>query len=269
MVVLGAVFVESLVIQPLTDYIWLGVHPSNDRQLLRNARILLALRRSLDSLDKFYTGLSIPKTPTSDPNRFYPYVRSYPTADGRHVEFNYVKKLMPYPYLAPQPIFQAKMVEGDLIVVKFVQRYNADSHRLLAARKLAPSLLYSGPDAGQTHGNIGGLEMIVMEFIVGVTASDVYNYLPGPIFAQVQEAVEALHEEGYVFGDLRLGNIMVADGKAFLIDFDWCAKEEVGRYPVSLNDADSEIGWHREVARNGVMRKSHDLFMLQKLRAPE
>jgi hypothetical protein len=45
--------VEFPVIQPLTDYIWLGVHPSADGQLLRVARVLLALRRTLQSLDMF------------------------------------------------------------------------------------------------------------------------------------------------------------------------------------------------------------------------
>lgn len=40
MVILGAVFVEYPVIQPLTDYIWLGVHPSADQELLRVARLL-------------------------------------------------------------------------------------------------------------------------------------------------------------------------------------------------------------------------------------
>jgi len=39
----------------------------------------------------------------------------------------------------------------------------------------------------------------------------------------------------------------------------------VGMYPVTLNDVDKDIGWHPDVKRRGVMRRGHDLFMLQKL----
>jgi hypothetical protein len=80
MVILGAVFVEFPVIQPLTDYIWLGVHPSADGQLLRVARVLLALRRTLQSLDMFYTQLKIPADPTVPTNlsRFFPHLVPIP-----------------------------------------------------------------------------------------------------------------------------------------------------------------------------------------------
>jgi hypothetical protein len=70
--------VEFPVIQPLTDYLWLGVHPSVDEQLLRVTRILLALRHALQSLDRFYTQLNISADPAAPTNlaRFFPHILS-------------------------------------------------------------------------------------------------------------------------------------------------------------------------------------------------
>src|SRR5882762_984351 len=115
MVVLGGVFVEFSVIHPLMDYIWLGVHPSGDEQLLRVTRVLLALRRALQSLDRCYTQLNIPADPTAPTNleRFFPHVLSYPTANG-DVRFEYVIKLADEG--PAKAVFKAKIVEAEIIL---------------------------------------------------------------------------------------------------------------------------------------------------------
>ena len=268
MVVLGAVFVEFPVIQPLTDYIWLGVHPSADGQLLRVARVLLALRRTLQSLDGFYAQLNIPADPTAPTNlaRFFPHLLSFPTVNG-DVHFEYVIKLADDS--PTKAIFKAKVVGSeDHIVVKFVQTYNFTAHRLLASHDLAPRLLYPESAANEPAIDVGGLKLVVMEFVDGVTAHDAYGNpitLPDVIFNEVKKAITVLHDNGLVFGDLRPPNIIVSEERAHLVDFDWCAKDEVGMYPASLNDVDHDIGWHPDVKRGGVMYKEHDLFMLEKL----
>jgi hypothetical protein len=138
MVVLAAVFVEFPVIQPLMDYIWLGVHPSADGQLLRVAWVLLALWHTLQSLDRFYTQLNIPADPTAPMNLacFFPHLVSFPTVNG-DVRFEYVIKLADEN--PTKAIFKAKIVGGgDRIMVKFVQTYNFVAHRLLGPHHLAP-----------------------------------------------------------------------------------------------------------------------------------
>jgi serine/threonine protein kinase len=269
MVVLGAVFVEFPVIQPLTDYIWLGVHPSADEQLLRVAQVLLALRHSLESLDSYYTKLNIPTDVDAPTNlaRFFPYILSYPGVNG-DVRFEYIIKLADES--PTKAIFKARRVDRqDYIVVKFVQTYNFAAHRLLASHGLAPQLLYPETDEYEPVLTFGGLKLVVMAFVDGLTAHDAYgstSTLPDVIFSKVAQAVTVLHEHGFVFGDLRPPNIMVSEEKAFLVDFDWCADDGEGRYPVSLNDVDGTIGWHPDVKRGGVMYKEHDLFMMEKLR---
>jgi len=268
MVILGAVFVEYPVIQPLTDYIWLGIHPSADDQLLRIARVLLALRHSLQSLDNYYQTLDIPTNPGAPTNlaRFFPHILAYPTMNG-NVRFEYLIKLADES--PTKAIFKAKTVEGgDHIVVKFVQTYNYQAHRLLAAHNLAPQLLYPETTEHEAAPDFGGLKLVVMRFVDGVTAHDVYGNaprLPDIIFKKVEEAVTLLHKNGLVFGDLRPPNIMILEQQALLVDFDWCTKDGEGRYLVSLNDVDGDIGWHPDVKRGSVMYKKHDLFMLGKL----
>jgi len=47
-----------------------------------------------------------------------------------------------------------------------------------------------------------------------------------------------------------------------LVDFNWCGKYGIGRYPSSLNNT-SSIEWHGGVVRNGIMYIEHDIFMLE------
>ncbi|CAG8672055.1 720_t:CDS:1, partial [Paraglomus brasilianum] len=87
-------------------------------------------------------------------------------------------------------VFQAKA--GDtLLVVKFTQRYNADTHCLCANSGLAPKLLYI------SENEIRGWKMIVMEYIDGLTLYinmaqlDREDY--DALLVDVKEAVQKLH----------------------------------------------------------------------------
>ena len=85
------------------------------------------------------------------------------------------------------------------------------------------------------------------------------------MFNKVAKAITVLHKNGLVFRDLQLPKIIVSEEWEQLVDFDWCAKDRVGIYPVNLNDVDQDIRWHPSVKRGGVMCKEHNIFMLQKL----
>jgi aminoglycoside phosphotransferase len=93
-----------------------------------------------------------------------------------------------------------------------------------------------------------------MDFVRAINAYELYR---------VKQAIDILHTESIVFGDLQLPNIIITNQqKPMLIDFDWCGSHATDRYPSSLNDSFS-IRWHQGVARNGIMHMEHNVFMLK------
>ena len=179
-------------------------------------------------------------------------------------------------YIASMPAPPSSAAASDIeVVVKFTARYNVKAHRLLAEAGLAPRL-YSCSRV------LGELYMVVMEFLPGKTmlhSCRGCKYLPWSVYADIEAAIQRLHAEGIVFGDLRLSNIMCFEPKATsesvfgpeqgpmrakLIDFDWAGVADVERYPAMLDD--SLRDWAPGVERYGVMRAEHDLAMLEKLR---
>ncbi|KAH8986809.1 hypothetical protein EDB86DRAFT_2809337 [Lactarius hatsudake] len=269
--ILGAVFVDDVVVQPLTDFIWIGGYPCSDDRLKAMARILASLGAGIAELRQFYTNLSLHDS-QEDPQLFYPFIRQY-TVGGQVVKFSYQDYLTQKTPEHAKAMFLATTETEDgrkprrQIVVKFVQRYNAEAHRLLATAGLAPEIFYSPTE----HPDLVGLTMVVMEFIDGKPAHQHCGslQLPPSISDQLKKALEILHENNFVFGDFRYPNIMITkDGRVRLIDFDWCGVHGEDTYPVSLNDARDAangIDWHPGVERGGEMRKEHDSFMLKRM----
>ncbi|KAI9445410.1 hypothetical protein H4582DRAFT_920489 [Lactarius indigo] len=246
MCILGAVFVVHVVVQQLTNFVWIGGNPYNDDKLKSVTRILVSLGTGIAELEEFYDNLKY--------------------SVGEHVvRFSYQAHLMPKtPESSSKAIFLATTETGDRrksrreIVIKFVQRYNNKAHRLLATADLAPELLYCSTEDPNPP-DLAGLIMVVMEYVNGTTAHQRYGNerLPQPISDRIEEALGILHANNIVFGDLRHSNIMITRGeRVLLIDFDWCGVHEEQTYPVSLNDArntTNSIGWHPGVNRGGRM----------------
>jgi hypothetical protein len=153
------------------------------------------------------------------------------------------------------------------VIVKFTAQYNPEAHRLLATKGFAPMLHPCVPVCG-------GLYMVVMDRVHGEMAWHVSHRgerLPYDVYKDIRDAIALLHSNNFVFGDLRTPNIMVVTGGSGsdvqyhgrLIDFDWVGIDGIGRYPPSLNDAQSD--WElTDVQRYGIMKKAHDLVMLTK-----
>jgi len=259
--------VDNAVIEPLTDYIWLGTNPPHDSRLLRVARVFQSLAVGLRTLDEFYQTVPImTKSPLAA--RLFPHVCSYPSPKG-HIRFRYLSKLAGGD--PEKAIFKAKREQDNqFIVVKFALRYNADAHQAVAAKGLAPKLFHAG-DTYQSiyssRGLYGAPQMIVMEHLPGSTAHELFSdrFLPSYVFTDVQAAINTLHEKDIVFGDLRRTNIMVNKKRAKIVDFDWCGRDGEDRYPLTLNDT---ITWHPDVKRGSVTQKEHGQFMLKALGAP-
>ena len=104
----------------------------------------------------------------------------------------------------------------------------------------------------------GGYHMVVIDFWDGSHPPALSDELLG----RVSEAIQLLHLNNFVFGDLCLPDILVKGQEAVLVDFDWCSKASEGRYPVEINP---DVNWPRGVGPGEIMLKEHDLEMLQNL----
>jgi hypothetical protein len=122
--VLGAIFTDKVVVQRLTDFIWVGTDTTlNEQHCYRVARILHSLGRSILKLNKYYLGLELDIIGKHELHpRYLPSIRAYRDASGVVVDFAYVK---PLERDATCVTFLAKTLEASpkSIVVKFVERY--------------------------------------------------------------------------------------------------------------------------------------------------
>ncbi|KAF8801443.1 hypothetical protein BYT27DRAFT_6793232 [Phlegmacium glaucopus] len=98
------------------------------------------------------------------------------------------------------------------VAIKFVDRYGREVHEFLAKQGYAPRLWYSDPlslQLGQVPPpclpglSLGPLQMIVMDYIIGAP-----NGLPQAARPQIEKILKKLHRNEYIFGDLRLFNII-------------------------------------------------------------
>lgn len=211
-----------------------------DKNLYRVAQIFSSLREALRELDGFYDGLEKQdlKLVKGEPHpRFFPYHTTFTDYTSKAIEeFEYLTLLTPS---IKSPFLVKLKSSGQMAVVKFVARYGAEAHQLLAEVGVAPRLLFCGStdgrddvrnapreSAGDTFGlHLDQLQMVVMGYIDGINMGECEaDDGPKDIHTQVKEMVDKLHESGYVFGDFRPPNVIYSNGKAFLIDFDWAGK---------------------------------------------
>ena len=250
--VMGAVMTDKMIVQRLTDMLWLVDSSTEEaKRVYLAARVFSALRLCLHKLKTYYEDISkndkIPPLKDSFHPRFFPDPTHYvdrTTSDT--VEFTYLEPLAQSEdcatFLAQTNAAQEK------VVVKFVSRYGVEVHDFLAEKGHAPRLRYHGSlDANDGDGLfseqsdsalergmgqsldglfMGPLKMVVMDFI---TPSPDTFQPSDPHRGQVQDVLRILHSAGYVFGDLRSPNVLFdIQGKVKLIDFDWTGRYNVG-----------------------------------------
>jgi serine/threonine protein kinase len=260
--VLGAIFTDRVIVQRLTDYVWVALDsPLNEPHIIRVAWIMASLSENIRKLQAYYTGLQhITISPMKPLSHYFPSIQAYPSDEGL-VEFDYDTPLEPDPTCVT---FCARTTTGSpkYIVIKFVQCYGEKAHWILAKENLAPRLLY--------HGKVGvrdeepsyrHLRMVVMEYIDGKTLDK--QRVTRTVKSQIQHALDVLHQNGLVFGDLRPTNVMVTkNNEVKLIDFDWAGEDKVSKYPVLMNPS---VKWPKKVEGLSVMEIWHDNDMMAKL----
>ena len=162
-------------------------------------------------------------------------------------------------------IYTGSLEGGERVLIKFTHHYSKEAHDLLAKVGLAPKLRFCNPV-------VGGVLMVVMDCIP--EAKSVRQFrdeglsLPPVILGEVERAVALLHNGGFVFGDLRDGNILYLEDqggeeRVMLVEFDWTGIDGVSRYSATLNRHGE---WAEGVCPYGVMKKEHDLWQIKRLK---
>lgn len=270
MCILGAVYLDHVVVQPLTDFMWLAYHPAQTSRLGRLTRVFHSLAASVRRLETYYQSLAN-RPRNIDPSRFFPCYHHYLAPDGSTKNFRYMGYLLRQQPGPKRALFKACTDDNQQIVVKFVERYNARAHQLLADEGLAPQLLFDSGSAASVSA-----QMIVMEY---VPSMDLYDYLDlnpsgapskaatlETVREDVKRALDILHRHGLVFGDLRSPNVIVTEqaesrkARGMLVDFDWCGVDGEATYPFGMNQVD--IQWPDGAEKGAPMRKEHDMAML-------
>ncbi len=144
------------------------------------------------------------------------------------------------------------------VVVKLAPKYCGKAHEMLASKtpRRAPEVWYC-----ERVESVGNMYVVVMSFVTQRQGSRMRNTDVDVLC----ESIKELHDAGFVYGDLRRPNVLLAEEGPLLIDFDWCGKDEEARYPDDINLEPGEIDWHEGVRRGGIITKEHDKYMLKVL----
>ncbi|KAJ1301446.1 hypothetical protein OPQ81_008704 [Rhizoctonia solani] len=195
--------------------------------------------------------------------RFYPYVRHF-THNGKRVKIQYRSQV------PDRAVFGAMALpeEGEPypIMVKFAESYHVTAHRMLAAKGLAPELLFASSEDPKESGFAKRI-MVVMR---RVTGSDLATTSPVPqrVLDDISSALKILHDSNLVYGDLRPPNVLAVEDQCgkitggMLIDFDWCGTAGQAKYPWNINPV---VQWPKGVTPGAIISMEHDLAMLKGL----
>jgi serine/threonine protein kinase len=256
----GAIYLDEFVVEPLTEYIWLGGAPHGHSRVPKAVRLFTALRDGISELKSYYESLEM-----TGPVTGFPFVTSF-NEGGVNMEWKYHSQ----PYHR-KLMYEAKLKDGRDVIIKFALTYNEEAHRLLAQEGYAPQLYHVSRKL------YGGLRLIVMDRVRGRMLDD-GGRLNASQYAGLKEALKVLHSGHMVHGDLRPPNIMILQKKGMdertsgelkksdevmLIDFDNCGKAGVGKYPADLN---VKLRWPPGVGPECIMEVKHDNAMLEKLK---
>ena len=224
---------DSVCVDPLCSPLSLLYVPHGPNNGIKKvAHLLHALATAVDELKNEYDKGMMQRTG--------PYFKIYKNTELKNMK-TMAKK---------DRVFQAT-ADGKSVVVKFVVgEYGLDAHNCLAEKNLAPKILHSAKLRG-------GWVVVVMEKIQNsVTLSSACE-------TSLRCAVNTLHSEGFIHGDLRPPNILaLADGTVRILDFDWAGCDGLAKYPKDLN---TSIEWHEDVKCGGLIQKEHDDYQINKI----
>ena len=236
----GAVFSNVVVCDQLTPMVSLLWQPHSPL-MLQSARCFAALRMALPRLLAYYDSV---QSQVLRQQLDFPYPTTFTASHASH--FRYVQRLS---CLCFKGVIQP---HGQSVFIKFCRSYSTAAHQAMAAVGYAPALL-------GLEQLVQGWWLIVQEFLDAVAWDEVVDKPVEPLKA----AVHALHAAGFVHGDLRGCNILVAASAVYLIDFEWAGIVGTVTYPYFMNHAD--IQWPARAVDGRLVTVFHDLWWLSNL----
>ncbi|KAF5329833.1 hypothetical protein D9758_018346 [Tetrapyrgos nigripes] len=281
---LGAVWADRFIVQRISDIVFLAQASTTVDDLIHKAaRFFSAVKLGINDLRQYYVGVGSSRVQPLQPNvphpRFFPFPTQFRCRKTQEtISFCYLRAMddddsRNLAYLAETKNLPCKLL------IKFSDRYGYEAHQLIADKQRAPDLFYCGlldgksdvlcfeNAKGRFREGAGGLyvgpmRMIVMEYLEGKNALQTpREEWPRAAHSDIKAAINQLHEAGFVFGDLRLPNVIFVGDGTKLIDFDWSGKEGDVCYPHGLSE---NAGWVEGVKSFRKIEKEHDLEMLEK-----
>ncbi|KAI0746305.1 hypothetical protein C8Q80DRAFT_1235011 [Daedaleopsis nitida] len=248
----------------------LHVHSTNVAELEAGERAVAALRVAVQSLE-----VRCPTLHTQAQRGDFPFRNFYvDDADGHTTHhFTYVQSI------GAKRVYRVRRDDDKLLCIKFSTRYSAEAHRRAHALKFAPAL--------HAVNQVDDWIMIVMDDMCKEYTSTMYDLhnneakdIPvrcepavslneaGPM---VEEKLRALHEAGFVHGDVLAVNVLVRNKSAtperalpdvLLVDFDWAGSVGEAVYPRNMNP---EISRPEEAQSGEEIKTEHDIWMAKRL----
>lgn len=247
----GLGYAEGVIIQVLEQPIRLDYHLTDVKLRLTTARYFGALKNVIGKLREYYDAEVFPPGPLPHMPCYFEYTS---LTRGVKLSISYESQV------AEKLVFYG-LVDGDhRVCVKFVTSYSREAHEICANNQFAPVL--EGFEALP-----GGWSMVVMDSVdesfqpLCTVPPDLRNV---GLYDIAKKKLTDLHQAGYVHGDVRDANLMVAkDGsdKCMLIDFDWAGKAESTRYPMNIYSG-PDLWRPKEVFDGEIIRAEHDIAML-------
>jgi hypothetical protein len=226
--------------------------PETDMELrMLAARHFGALKKAVTSLKAYYIEEQY-KGLRSLPNPRFPYkhsYRSYETSVECKLEYLSVMK-------GGNLMFTARTEDSTVVCVKFSRIYCVEAHRLCASMGFAPAV--RGFERLP-----GGWFMIVMDYV-----SEEYHHMENrstEMYEMIKEKITALHQRGYVHGDLRDRNLMVRRKGSLglmLFDFEWSGLIGEVRYPMNVGRGPG-LERPMEAVDGELIKAEHDIEMLE------
>ena len=251
----GAIQGNAFICDPLSPTLPLLFTQHYQEYMISVAKFFAAYKKALDSLREYY------KNPSHDePSQLsFPYIRSFKHLDTNlKINFRYVKQLHEKKllFLVESDTAEDKDLPSQLIV-KFTRKYGSDAHLVCANLDIAPKLF-------GFEKVLGGWFMIVMEYLNGY--QEISEKPSAQIQQQIHIAMQKMHQEGYVHGDLHHPNILTkttnGNTKVIFIDYDWIDEDEKATYPLFLN---LKIPHNYDVSSDSHIIREHNEFMMNRL----